>query len=29
VAMHWFWLIVAYLIGSFFPVSKILSAVKV
>lgn len=25
---HWLWLVVAYLLGSFFPVSKILGAVK-
>lgn len=26
--MHWIWLIAAYLLGSFFPISKILGMVK-
>jgi len=26
--MHWMWLIAAYLLGSFFPVSRILGGLK-
>lgn len=26
--VHWGWLILAYLIGSFFPISKFLGSVK-